>query len=127
MRHLEHVEKDVEVIAPVGAVIEQSLRAVRRIEDALGRVAELLEQVPQTARVPLPRDEVEVRIVAPERGPRLLGRTQPDRYAADQAQREPLGRRLGNEPAALLGQFGRAHSGGISWKVRARSIPWLRR
>src|SRR5206468_967099 len=118
---------DVEVITPVAGVVEQSLRAVRRVEDTLGRVAELLEHVAQTARVALPRDEVEVRIVAPERRPRLLGRSQPDRHAADQAQREPLGRRPGDEPAALLGQFGRTHSGGISWKVRARSIPWLRR
>ena len=71
-------------------------------------------------------DEVEVRILAPERSPRSLAAALPDRDAPKQAQREP-GAAGAVHQAAPLWLDRLAHSGGISRNVFWSEIPWRRR
>ena len=79
VRHLELVQEDVDVVAPVSRVVEEPLGAVGGVEDPLRLVAELLEQVAQGSRLAFVGDEVDVRVVAAKRLTCAVRGSQPDR------------------------------------------------
>src|SRR5262249_9397996 len=132
VRHLEGVEEDVDLPA-ARAVVEQPPGPMRGVEHPLRLEARLLQQGAQRPRLPFVRHQVDVRVVTAQECPGGGRAADPDRDAAEQADRDGPSRGPGHDRAArghhrrltLVGAF--THSGGISANVWVSCMPWLRR
>jgi hypothetical protein len=102
VRHLEDVQEDVDLVATVSRVIQQTTGAMGGVEDSLGEIPLAFEEISQGARRALVGHEIEIFKVSSEEVPSLLRGPAPDCDTTDQPQRD----------VTLLGNFDEPQSFG---------------